>query len=100
MIVVDPGEDECPSSEQFGLSPSLVPCVEFGAGDQSPSSPQSPTPSGEESLPMEGKGTVMLPLDVELLVIPPWAPVAAIIEAAFFWLVQATNYPNGDISVR
>jgi hypothetical protein len=49
---------------------------------------------------MMGKGTVMLPLDVELLVIPPWAPVAAIIEAAFFWLVQATNYPNGDISVR
>lgn len=83
VTVVGPGEDECPSSEQSGLPPFLVPCVVSGAGVPSPSSPQSSTSSGEESPPMMGKGTVLLPRDVELLVIPPWVPVASIIEAAF-----------------
>jgi len=71
VIVVGPGEDDFPSSPQSGSPPSLVPCVVFlplsRAGDPSPSSPQPPT----ESLLTMGKGTVMLPPEVELLVIPP-----------------------------
>lgn len=75
MIVTGPGEDGFPLSPQSGLPPLSCPCVEFGplpgAGDPSPSSPQSAIPSGEGSLSTVGKGTVMLPPDVELLVIPP-----------------------------
>ena len=49
-----------------------------------------------------GKGMVSLPKDVQLLLaIPPWAPVAAMIEAALFWLVHAINYPHkGSIKCR
>jgi hypothetical protein len=42
---------------------------------------------------MVGKGSVLLPRDVQLLpAMPPWAPEPSMIEAALFWLVHATNY--------
>jgi len=52
-----------------------VTVIVTGSGEEGfPLSPQSglpPLSSGEESLSTVGKGTVMLPPDVELLVIPP-----------------------------
>ena len=86
---------------ELGLLPCSFPCVECeprsGTCDLSPSSLQSSTPLGEESLSMVGKWLVLFLRSVGSPIIPPGAPVAAIIETAFLWLVQATNYPSGRI---
>lgn len=82
-----------------GLLPCSFPCVEYeprsGPWDLSPSSPQWSTLLGRESLSTVGEWTVLFLRSVESPTIPRGAPVAAIIETAFLWLVQAISYPRG-----